>query len=201
MLIFFFAFFLKTKTKYKEIQRKLIHIGMGPLFLIAKYLEVPQLVAEVFTGFIILLILFNYKYRIVPFIEDIERQSFGTIFYCISLLILIFIFWDKHDSALIAGVFVMTFGDGLAGLIGKSFKSFKWKIFNQQKSLLGTSVMLITSFIVVTLVGNNGGFGLDINYFLIAILATILEQFSVIGIDNFSVPIITSTVFHFLIKT
>ena len=174
---------------------------MGPVVPIAKYLEVPKSVAEVFTGLIILLILLNYKYKFVPVIEDIERQSYGTFFYCLSLLILIFIFWDKHDSALFAGVFVMTFGDGLAGLFGKSFKSFNWKIFNQQKSLLGTSVMFFTSFVVVTLLGNNGGFGLNINYLIIALIATILEQISITGIDNFSVPIITSSVFHLLIKT
>jgi len=173
---------------------------MGPLVPIAKYLEIPQSLAEVFTGLIILLILFNYKYKLIPVIEDIERQSFGTFFYCFSLLILIFVFWDKHDSALFAGVFVMTFGDGFAGLIGKGFKSFSWNIFNQKKSLLGTSVMFITSFIVLILVGNNGGFGLNINYLIIALLATILEQISIAGIDNFSVPIITSITFHLLIS-
>ena len=199
--IFFFAFLFKTKEKNKEIQRKIIHIGMGPLVLLAKYVEIPQSVAEAFTGLIILLILFNYKFQLVPFIEDIERQSFGTFFYCLSLLILIFVFWDKHFSALVAGLFVMTFGDGLAGLIGKSFKSFNWKIFNQKKSLLGTSVMFITSLIVVMLIGNNGGFELHNNYLIIALIATILEQISLLGIDNFSVPIITSTAFHFLIKT
>ena len=192
---------LRTNEKHKEIQRKIIHIGMGPLVPIAKYLEIPQSIAEVFTGLIILLILFNYKYKLIPVIEDIERQSFGTFFYCFSLLILIFVFWDKHDSSLFAGVFVMTFGDGLAGLLGKGFKSFNWKIFNQKKSLLGTSVMFITSFVVLTLVGNNGGFGFNINYLIIALLATILEQISIAGIDNFSVPIITSTIFHLLITS
>jgi len=33
---------------------------------------------------------------------------------------LIYLFWDKDPYALITGFFVMTFGDGLAGLIGKN---------------------------------------------------------------------------------
>tara|TARA_Y100000589_G_C26940501_1_gene542193 strand:- start:128 stop:652 length:525 start_codon:yes stop_codon:yes gene_type:complete len=172
---------------------------MGPLVPIAKYLDISQFVAEAFTGFIILIILANYKYKSITFIEDIDRKSYGTFFYCLSLFILIFVFWNKNYSALLAGVFVMTFGDGLAGLIGKRFKSFSWKIFNQKKSLLGTLVMFLTSFLILTFVGNNGEFTIDIKYFSIAFIATLLEQISIIGIDNLSVPIITSTIFYYLI--
>ena len=199
LFIFIFAFLFKTKEKYKELQRKIIHIGMGPLVPIAKYLQITQTIAEIFTGLIILLILLNYKFKLVPVIEDIERKSYGTFFYCLSLFILIFIFWDINYYALIAGVFVMTFGDGLAGLIGKSFKSKNWTIFNQKKSIIGTSTMFLVSLVVISILGYKNNVDFNYYYFGIALIATLLEQISIIGIDNFSVPIITSTVFHLLI--
>ena len=93
----------------------------------------------------------------------------------------------------------MTFGDGLAGLIGKNFKSKSWKIFNQKKSIIGTTTMFLISFLVVSILGYKNNLDFNYYYFWIALLATVLEQISIIGIDNFSVPIVTSTVFHLLI--
>ena len=120
-------------------------------------------------------------------------------FYCFSLLILISLFWEQDPLSLTAGFFIMTFGDGLAGLIGKNFKSKSWKIFNQKKSIIGTTTMFLISFLVVSILGYKNNLDFNYYYFWIALLATVLEQISIIGIDNFSVPIVTSTVFHLLI--
>ena len=93
----------------------------------------------------------------------------------------------------------MTFGDGLAGLIGKSFNSKSWIIFKQKKSLVGTLTMFLTSLVVVFSIGYAQQNSLYFNYFAIAFLATILEQFSVLGIDNFIVPISSAFFFNILI--
>ena len=183
----------------QELLRKIIHIGMGPLIPLAKFLEIEQSAAQYFAGGISILILINYIYKLFPIIEDIDRQSFGTFFYCFSLLILISLFWEQDPLSLTAGFFIMTFGDGLAGLIGKNFKSKSWKIFNQRKSIIGTTTMFLISFLVVSILGYKNNLDFNYYYFWIALLATVLEQISIIGIDNFSVPIVTSTVFHLLI--
>ena len=38
---------------------------------------------------------------------------------------LIFLFWDKDPYSLITGFLIMTFGDGLAGLVGKKLGKAK----------------------------------------------------------------------------
>ena len=189
----------KFNENSKEIVRKIIHIGIGPLIPISQFLKIDQNSALLFTGFVSLLILINYNYKLVPTIEDVERKSYGTIFYCLSLFILISLFWDKDPNALVAGFFVMTFGDGLAGLIGKSFNSKSWIIFKQKKSFFGTMTMFLISFIVVCLIGYTQSNSFNLNYFAIAFLATLLEQFSVLGIDNFIVPISSALCFNFFI--
>ena len=62
---------------------------MGPLIPLAKYLEIEQDSALYFSGFVSFLVLLNYQYRLFPAIEDVDRKSFGTLFYCLSLFILI----------------------------------------------------------------------------------------------------------------
>ena len=200
LLVFLISIiFKKFNQDNKELLRKIIHIGIGPLIPIAKYLNINQIPALIFTGIISILIFLNYKYELFPTIEDVNRKSFGTLFYCISLFILIFLFWDKDPYSLVAGFFIMSFGDGLAGLIGKSFNSKNWIVFKQNKSFFGTFTMFITSFAVVCLIGYSQESSFNINFFIIAILATALEQFSILGIDNFIVPISSAFCYHFLI--
>jgi len=205
VLLYLFSIFLisivfkKYNEDSKEIVRKIIHIGIGPLIPIAQFLKIDQNSALIFTGIVSLMVFINYNYRLFPTIEDIERKSFGTLFYCLSLFILIFLFWDKDPYALISGFFIMTFGDGLAGLIGKSFNSKSWIFFKQKKSLYGTITMFLTSLIVVCSIGYSQENNLNLNYFTIAFIATLVEQFSVLGIDNLIVPISSALFFNFFI--
>ena len=191
--------FRRFNSNNKEVLRKIIHIGIGPLIPFAQYLKLDQNSALIFTGIILLMVLINYTYKLFPTIEDVERKSYGTLFYCLSLFILIYLFWDKDPYALITGFFIMTFGDGLAGLIGKSFNSKSWILFNQKKSLFGTMTMFLTSLIVVCSIGYSQQNSLNLNYFTIAFIATLLEQFSILGIDNFIVPISSALFFNFFI--
>ncbi len=191
--------FKKYKEDSKEIVRKIIHIGIGPLIPIAQFLKINQNSALIFTGIISLMVFINYKFKLFPTIEDVDRKSYGTLFYCLSIFILIYLFWDKDPYALISGFFIMTFGDGLAGLIGKSFSSKSWIFFKQKKSLFGTMTMFLTSLVVVCSIGFTQQNSLNLNYFTIAFFATLLEQFSVLGIDNFIVPISSALLFNFFI--
>ena len=200
-IFFLSSIFQKDKPNNNELKRKIIHIGIGPLIPIAQFLKIDQNSALIFTGIVSLMVFINYTYKLFPTIEDVERKSYGTLFYCLSLFILIYLFWDKDPYALISGFFIMTFGDGLAGLIGKSFNSKSWIFFKQKKSLFGTMTMFLTSLIVVCSIGYAQQNSLNLNYFTIAFFATLLEQFSVLGIDNFIVPISSALFFNFFITS
>ena len=205
ILLYLFSIFLisivfkKYNEDSREILRKIIHIGVGPLIPIAQFLKIDQNSALFFTAIVFLMVLINYTYKLFPTIEDVERKSYGTLFYCLSLFIMIYLFWNKNPYALITGFFIMTFGDGLAGLIGKSFNSKSWIFFKQKKSLFGTMTMFLTSLVVVCSIGYAQQNSFNLNYFAIAFFATILEQFSIYGIDNFFVPIASSLCFNFFI--
>ena len=205
ILIYIFIIFLISiiyKRLYpnnKEVIRKIIHIGIGPLIPLAQFLNIDQTFALYFTGLISLLTFINYQSKLFPTIEDINRKSYGTLFYCLSLFILIYLYWNKDPTSLIVGFFIMTFGDGFAGLIGKNFQSRSWTFFNQKKSLFGTLTMFITSLIVVFSLSYFQGYSLNINVFTIALISTVLEQCSIFGIDNFIVPISGAFCFNFFI--
>ena len=199
-IIFFISIIYKRfNPKNKEALRKIIHIGIGPLIPLAKFLDIDQSSALYFTGLVSLLTFINYQSKLFPTIEDVDRKSYGTLFYCLSLFILIYLYWNKDPTSLIAGFFIMTFGDGFAGLIGKNFKSKSWVFLNQKKSIFGTMTMFITSLIVIFGLSYFQNYSLNINILTIAFISTIIEQFSIFGIDNFIVPISAAFCFNYFI--
>ena len=204
LIYIFIIFFISTIYKKfnpnnKEILRKIIHIGIGPLIPLAKFLGIDQMSALYFTGLISLLTFINYQSKLFPTIEDVDRKSYGTLFYCLSLFILIYLYWNKDPTSLIAGFFIMTFGDGFAGLIGKNFQSKSWFFLNQKKSFFGTITMFITSLIVIFGLSYFQKYSLSINMITIAFISTVIEQFSIFGIDNLIVPISAAFCFNYFI--
>ena len=93
----------------------------------------------------------------------------------------------------------MTFGDGFAGLIGKNIRSKSWILFNQKKSLFGTMTMFIVSLTVVFSLSFFQKYSFNINFFTIAFISTVLEQLSILGIDNLIVPVTAAFLFNYFI--
>ncbi len=174
----------------EELSRKIIHIGTGPVILLAWLFDIPKNIACLSASLITAALGVNYKYRLLPTIEDIERKSFGTIAYGSSITLLLLLFWPHYAASITIGILSMAFGDGFAGLIGRSIKSPKWSILGQTKSLIGTitmgSVVAITTLIISS--ANNLSIT-PLEIIVISILGAFLEQISPWGIDNLTVPI------------
>ena len=191
IIVLLIAFLCKRYfPKKEELSRKIIHIGTGPVILLAWLFDIPKNIAF-FTAFLITIALgVNYQYRLLPAIEDIERKSFGTIAYGISITLLLLLFWPHYASSVCIGVLSMAFGDGLAGLIGRSVKSPKWSILDQTKSIVGTLTMGSVVAITTSIVSSTNDLGIQpLEILVISIIATFLEQISPFGIDNLTVPI------------
>tara|TARA_Y100000766_G_scaffold33716_1_gene23509 strand:+ start:53 stop:706 length:654 start_codon:yes stop_codon:yes gene_type:complete len=191
IIVLLIAFLCKRYfPKKEELSRKIIHIGTGPVILLAWLFDVPKNIAF-FTAFSITIALgVNYQYRLLPAIEDIERKSFGTIAYGISITLLLLLFWPNYASSVCIGVLSMAFGDGLAGLIGRSVKSPKWSILDQTKSIVGTLTMGSVVAITTSIISSTNNLGIQpLEILVISLIATFLEQISPFGIDNLTVPI------------
>jgi len=191
IIILLIAFLCKRYfPKKEELSRKIIHIGTGPVILLAWLFDIPKNIAFLTALLITIALGVNYQYRLMPTIEDIERKSFGTIAYGISITVLLFLFWPHYALSISLGILSMAFGDGLAGLIGRSINSPKWSVLGQTKSIAGTFTM--SSVVTITTATISYINNLDIQptaIIAISLIATFLEQISPWGIDNITVPI------------
>ena len=184
----------------RELSRKIIHIGTGFIIPIAWFCNLSASLVISLSAGITLLTAINRHWRIIPAVEDIDRNSYGTVAYGVSITLLLILFWPDRADAVTAGVLVMALGDGFAGLIGRRLDSARWTLMDQTKSLIGTSVMAGISCLVLTMLSFYSGTAVEpLRLVSMTIIAVILEQFSFFGIDNLTVPIVISILWSQLI--
>ena len=180
----------RLRPNQRELSRKIVHIGTGAVVPLAWFFEIPFVVALPVAAVITVVTTINHQWRFIPAVEDVDRNSYGTIAYGIAITTLLLLFWPTRADAVSAGVLVMALGDGLAGLIGRNVESLKWVLFGQTKSSVGTMTMAVVSGLVLIGLAQWSGAELPLPAALgIVAVATGLEQLSWGGLDNLSVPL------------
>ena len=180
----------RLRPNQRELSRKIVHIGTGAVVPLAWFFEIPFVVALPVAAMITVVTTINHQWRFIPAVEDVDRNSYGTIAYGIAITTLLLLFWPTRADAVSAGVLVMALGDGLAGLIGRNVASPKWVLFGQTKSSVGTMTMAVVSGLVLIGLARWSGADLSLPAALgMVAMATGLEQLSWSGLDNLSVPL------------
>ncbi|MEH2275902.1 MAG: diacylglycerol/polyprenol kinase family protein [Nostoc sp.] len=202
LLILLIAWVVNRFAHEPEIVRKIVHIGTGNVILLAWWLDIPASVGITASILASAITLLSYRFPILPGINSVGRQSLGTFFYSVSFGILVAWFWYLQQPQYAAlGILVMTWGDGFAALIGQRFGTHKYKVFGTEKSWEGSLTMMLVSYVVssLILVGTQGNsWQTWVVSLLVAVIATALEAFSFLGIDNLTVPLGSAALAFFL---
>lgn len=187
-----------------EMIRKIVHIGTGNVILLAWWLDIPASVGITAAILASAVTLLSYRLPILPGINSVGRKSLGTFFYSVSIGILIACFWYLQQPQYAAlGIMVMTWGDGLAALIGQRFGQHKYKVLGAAKSWEGSLTMGLVSLIIILLIliSTQGNFWQTwLISLVVAVIATGLESFSFLGIDNLTVPLGSAALAFMLVQ-
>lgn len=195
VLLMLFAAWVVNRfaNKDPEIIRKIVHIGTGNVILLAWWLDIPAILGITASIVASAVTLLSYRFPILPGINSVGRKSFGTFFYAVSIGILIACFWTQQQPQYaVLGILIMTWGDGLAALVGQRIGQHKYKVFGRQKSWEGSLTMTVVSFLVTSLILVNVQGNLWQTWLIslaVALVATGLEVVSFLGIDNLTVPL------------
>lgn len=182
-----------VEKKGKEASRKWIHIMLCNIWFIYLAFIDNIIVACILPALFVVINTLSYKFNLIKIMErENKKDGFGTIYYAISILILSLItYYIKNPMLATTGLLIMGYGDGLAAIVGKSVKSKKFQIFGGEKSVAGSTTMLIVSLIISAItLAVLGTEAIFIKSIIIAIVATILEAVSVKGLDNITVPLL-----------
>lgn len=182
-----------------EWSRKVVHIGGGAVVPLAWATGIDRWLALGAAALITLLAAFNHRQRVLPAIEDVGRDSFGTVAYGLSITLLLAWLWPDRADAVSAGVLVMAVGDGVAGLVGPLVPSPTWRVLGERRSLAGTGSMALASLVVLLLLSLVLMPAAPEPVMLLAMVgtATALEQVALLGVDNLSVPLAVAALWRF----
>jgi phytol kinase len=175
-----------------ELTRKVVHIGSGNVILLAWWLNISTGVIVSAAVIAAAIALTSYFIPILPSIESVGRKSLGTLFYAISIGILATCFWQNSPQYTVIGILVMAWGDGMAAIVGQRLGKHTYQVFEITKSWEGSLAMAIASFVVsvaILLSVEGNSWQVWLISLAVAIISTVLEAFSKLGIDNLTVPL------------
>jgi phytol kinase len=200
-LVFLASEILRRLKQDPELVRKVVHIGTGNVLLIAWWLHIPTWLCAIAGVTFSAIALASHYINILPMIHDVGRKTYGVFYYALSITILVVLLWDSHPQYAVIGVMVMSWGDGMAALIGRRFGKHTFVHLGNKRSFEGSFAMFATSLIVIL-----GVFGIthgihphDLGVAMpVAAIAALLEAFSPGGTDNLSVPLSSAALSYIL---
>ena len=185
------------------VTRKVIHIGVAHWWLLAMALIDDPWVASVGPASFIVINALAIRFQLLPAMDKgADGRNWGTVYFPISLLILVNLCWRAVFPVWVGGlaVLVLGWGDGLAAIVGER-RGRIHGLPGRGKTAAGTAAMFGASFAVslcFTLVFNRRFDGLPAAAgisALTAAAATVIEVLTPLGIDNITVPLATALLY------
>ena len=194
-----------------EATRKLVHILVGvivattPAFLESKW---PMLILGLlFTA----LDFYAVRKGLFPGMHGTNRQTYGTVFYPLSFVILVLWLWESHKGILVASMLVMAVADALAAIVGEKVRRpHLYHLGSERKSIEGSATMFVVSASILWLVlaffpemrpETASLWRLAWIAGIAAVVATACEAVSAYGSDNLTVPLGTAFALYYMLTS
>lgn len=193
----------KLNILSNEGSRKFIHIGVSNWWIIAMIFFDNNISAAIVPGLFVIINYISYKKQIFSAMErDGSKKDLGTVYYAISLLILSLLTFKNKELAYIGalGILIMGYGDGFAAIIGTKYGKHKFKILGNNKTIEGSLAMFLCSFLVsITILYIFNPLNVLLYSFILALISTVLELVSPLGLDNLTVPLGSAMFFYIIL--
>jgi dolichol kinase len=199
MLIADYAYrFLKVKA---ETSRKIAHVGSGIIALTyPDFIDSHWVVFALSLSFTLVLY-GSKKLKLFPSIFDVERRSYGELFFVWTTWFLFLIYQYTGEVIYYYLPFsIVVFADPLAALIGQSFPIKKYRIMGNSKSYGGSFAFFMVAFALSYYFFSKTAVPGDILMLSVfhALLVTLVEAVSTKGTDNITIPFV-SVLFIYLV--
>ncbi len=179
----------KLLGKYVNFSRKFLHIMVGNVLFILPIFDTWWVMSLLAAAPFIVLTFLMSPYSPVKSIRNRMSKSghgLGLVYYSISWTVLALLFFNQPWIIAI-GIAAMSYGDGMASLIGMKYGKNKYNITGDIKSLEGSVtmflVLLVTLWIVLIYYQVNIK---PLVIVAVSLVATILEGITPKGLDNLS---------------
>ena len=184
--------------KKDELLRKIAHMAVAVFVAFWPWLMDWSLI-QLGGGLLLGGVLLNRQFGLIESINGVKRRSYGDIFFALAIILSATVTDSKVFFAL--ALLHLALADGLAAITGTAFGA-KWRysIIGQTKTVIGSMVFWVMSLWILgagLLIMTNGAMSYHQYFWLLVALPpvlTVLENISVLGLDNILVPTAVVTI-------
>ncbi len=191
--------------RYPVVSRKLLHVLTGNIAFMLWVFETWWVMAFIAAAPFIVLTFLMSPYSPVRSLGGRTSNfghGLGLVYYAVAWTVLAVIFFD-HLVVIAVGILTMSYGDGLAGLLGYYYGEKKYAVSGEWKSYVGSAVMLVMTVVVLVIAMLFYRIPLSVSKLGllagIAGMVTVVEGVTPRGLDNVSVPFVTVALYWFLV--
>lgn len=173
--------------------RKVIHIGVGMLSWALPFLfNAPTLFIVACLGFMVINLL-DWRYGLIKSMASSNRSNLGTVYFPLAAAVVVYIFWDT-PPLMVAALMPLTWGDGLAPVVGKLYGRRHYQIHTSIRTVEGSIGFFIAGFLFTWLALWVMPAPPDISplqaflpALIIMVVTTLIEAVSIWGLDNLTI--------------
>lgn len=179
-------------VRQPEMLRKFVHILTGT-FAASWAFFMPFWAIQILSISLLLVVIVSKRLSIFKSVHEVSRLTYGEELFPVGIFLSATL--ANSEWVYMAAVLHLGLADGFAAAIGMwRAKRFRFKIWGQRKSLLGSATFYLLSMSIVTLTLFLDPVHAQSMSFLILlwvpIAATVIESVAVFGTDNVLVPLL-----------
>ena len=177
----------------QEATRKFVHLTGGVVSLCFAYVFKSHWTILALCFAFVFLMAGTRKLGMLKSVHGIKRKSSGDILHPVAIYLTFAAtsYFEKPDFYLIS-IMVLSVSDALAALIGVSYGFKVYSVEEEHKSLEGSFIFLLSTFLIVhlglLLLTSVGRMECVLSALLISVLMTCFEAISLGGVDNIIIP-------------
>lgn len=196
----------KVLRRYSLGSRKFLHIMVGNVLFILPLFETQWVMSLVAAAPFIILTFLVSPYSPLKIVSSTSAagHGLGLVYYALSWTVLAWVFFDRPEIIAV-GIVAMSYGDGLASLVGIKCGRRRYNVCGDVKSVIGSLTMLLGTVVVaaVALAYYYWFYGVDLPplYVLpaVAAVATLAEGITPKGLDNLATSFSAAGLYYALV--
>lgn len=173
--------------------RKVVHIGVGMLiWLVPILFETWQPFVLTCAAFSIMTFLDNRYHFFKSMARPAGSTNWGTFYFPLAAAIVVWWFWEQ-PAFLVAAMMPLTWGDGMAEVVGRKFGRNHYTIFNHTRSFEGSTAYILFGLIFTFLaliiftppaLTVTTAFTIAL---VVILITSVIEAVSIAGLDNLTI--------------
>ena len=188
----------RRHATHDEFSRKFVHITVGSFVAFWPFFLSWNAILLLSAAFFVTVSISKYLH-IFKAIHSVQRPTWGELFFALAVGGIALITHDKWIY--MAALLQMSLADGLAAVVGVRYgMGHAYKVFGHTKTLAGSMTFAVISVLILIGFSHYSHMALQpIAVAGLALVATLIENCGVEGLDNLLVPIVIAVGLRLLV--